>query len=185
MARVTKAGTAGDDDMNPPELDGGTGDGMTDGMAPDAQPVGSVAALTTYAQTIRDAGQQLRAALEASDNPKVKADGVRMCDDGDKFADKAATYADKLAAKLKTGEGADPTPDDAAEPVDTDDDGGIQLKSFPSYKPARLKLSDLRPVPAKPVKKAAADDGVKAELERTKAELAAALDVLKTVGIEV
>lgn len=160
VAHVTKAmDDPGADGTAPPPAD-----------AP-AQPVGSVAALTNFAQVLRDGCDALDAALAASDNPKVKKDAQKFCDDAQKLADKIAQYADKLASLLQSGAGDDPSPDADAPPADTDDSGAISLKSVPGWSPRRLKTTDFTPVrKAKADKPADPDAALKAENERLKAE---------------
>lgn len=162
MARVTKA--AGP--LDPPELDD-TGAADTppaaDATAPAADgPTPAVKTLTDGSQMLMDLCCQIECGMCQSEHMKAKKYAAGICDKLKKLAGEMADMADKVQAELGGG-GGEPEPKEDADKPETDEDGSLNLKAFkslsaayPSLKPKRLALSDLRPV-AKVSKGAKAD----------------------------
>lgn len=157
MARVTKAGP-----LDPPELDdmaGATGQPEPDGdEGANPTPAGdgptpAVKTLTDGSQMLMDLCSQMEAGMGQSEHMKAKKYCAAMCDKLQKLAGEMAGMADKVQAELGGESESEPEPDEDADKPETDDaDGSLNLKAFkslsaafPSYKPKRLSLADLRP----------------------------------------
>jgi hypothetical protein len=113
------------------------------------QPGGVIAGLMNLNQLIEDGIAGFEMSMMTSDNPKAIKDCGKMLADIRAIAGKLTAYADNMQAQIQ-GAILSTTPSDLdqvqAKPAETDDeDGSIISKSFPMWKPRRIKISDIGP----------------------------------------
>lgn len=149
MARVMKAV----DDLMPdePGAEAGMGEGDTPTDAAAGGPTPTVKGLLDGSQMLIDLCDQIEATVAQGEHVKGKKYAAKVCEKLRKDAAELQSMADKFQQEIGGGDDAPSEPDSADTPAEpeTDDDGYAMSKSlrkaFPSFRPQRLKLSDLRP----------------------------------------